>query len=163
EPAHDLISLVLESEGEGSGDLDATDVVCQLVFLLAAGNHTTVSMLSNGILHLLQHGRQRAELQRDPSLVNAFVNETLRLAPPIHIPPPRRVRRTTTLGATELPAGSLVFQVLGAANRDPRKFENAGQFRLDRRSNPHLTFNHGIHSCVGAPPARLGGEVLFTR
>jgi cytochrome P450 len=163
QPTGDLISLVLESSTEVGGDLDADDLLCQLVFLLAAGNHTTVSMLSSGVLHLLEHSRQRAALHADLRLVNAFINESLRLAPPIHIPPPRRVKHPTMLGATEVPTGALVFQVLGAANRDPRKFDDPGEFRLDRRSNAHLTFNHGIHSCVGAPLARLEGEVVFTR
>ena len=162
-PTDDLISLVLDSEGEGDGELDTIDLLCQLVFLLAAGNHTTVNMLSGGVLHLLEHDSQRAMLQGEPRLVNAFINESLRLAPPIHFPPPRRVKQATTLGATELPAGSLVFQMLGAANRDPRKFADPGRFRLDRKSNAHLTFNHGVHSCVGAPLARLEGEILFTR
>jgi cytochrome P450 len=121
------------------------------------------AMLSSGVLHLLEHSRQRAALHADLRLVNAFINESLRLAPPIHIPPPRRVKHPTMLGATEVPIGALVFQVLGAANRDPRKFDDPGEFRLDRRSNAHLAFNHGIHSCVGAPLARLEGEVVFTR
>jgi len=162
-PTDDLISLVLESESEDGYDLDAADLLSQLVFLLAAGNHTTVNMLANGMLHLLQHPTQRAALQRDPALANDFLNESLRLETPIHLPPPRVVTETTTLGGTELPAGSLVFQMLGAANRDPRKFAEPDEFRIDRRPNNHLTFNHGIHSCVGAPLARLEGEAFFTR
>jgi len=162
-PTGDLISLVLESQAEEGADLDAADLLSQLVFLLAAGNHTTVNMLSNGVLHLLQHPMQRAALQSDPGLANDFINESLRLETPIHMPPPRVVKETTTLGETELPAGSLVFQMLGAANRDARRFDNPGDFRIDRTPNSHLTFNHGIHSCVGAPLARLEGEAFFTR
>ena len=162
-PQDDLISLVLQAQAEDGLDLDSADLLSQLVFLLAAGNETTVNMLSGGVYHLLQHPAQRALLHSDPSLVNAFVNETLRLDSPIDIPPPRLVKETTTLGQTELPAGSLVFQVLGAANRDPRKFDEPGAFRIDRSPNSHLTFNQGIHSCVGAPLARLEGEVFFNR
>jgi hypothetical protein len=162
-PAGDLISLVLEAQAEGGADVDAADLLTQVVFLLAAGNHTTINMLSNGVLHLLQHPDQRALLSGDPGLANDFINESLRMEPPIHITPPRLVREATVLGKTELPAGSLVFQVLAAANRDPRKFDNPGEFRIARRPNRHMTFNHGIHSCVGAPLARLEGEVFFTR
>ena len=162
-PAGDLISVVLESQATEGAGLDAADLLTQIVFLLAAGNHTTINMLSNGVLHLLQHPDQRALLSGDPGLANDFINESLRMEPPIHIPPPRLVKETTVLGETELPAGSLVFQVLAAANRDPRKFDNPGEFRIARRPNRHMTFNHGIHSCVGAPLARLEGEVFFTR
>jgi len=162
-PTDDLISLVLESQAEDGADLDAADLLSQLVFLLAAGNHTTVNMLSSGVLHLLQHPDQRTLLQSDLGLVNDFINESLRLETPIHMPPPRLVKETTTLGETELPAGSLVFQVLAAANRDPRRFDNPGEFRIGRSRNAHLTFNHGVHNCVGAPLARLEGEVFFTR
>jgi cytochrome P450 len=162
-PAGDLISVVLESQATESAGLDAAYLLTQIVFLLAAGNHTTINMLSNGVLHLLQHPDQRAVLSGDPGLVNDFINESLRMEPPIHIPPPRLVKQTTVLGETELPAGSLVFQVLSAANRDPRKFDNPGEFRIDRRRGRHMTFNHGIHSCVGAPLARLEGEVFFSR
>jgi hypothetical protein len=162
-PAGDLISLVLESQAQDGADLDAADLLTQLVFLLAAGNHTTINMLSNGVLHVLRHPDQRALLRGDLGLVNDFINESLRMDAPIHIPPPRLVKKTTVLGETDLPAGSLVFQVLAAANRDPRRFDSPAEFRIHRRPNRHMTFNHGIHSCVGAPLARLEGEVFFTR
>jgi cytochrome P450 len=162
-PAGDLISLVLEAQAEGGADVDAADLLTQVVFLLAAGNHTTINMLSNGVRHLLQHPDQRALLQGDPGLVSDFINESLRMEPPIHITPPRLLKEAAVLGTTALPAGSLVFQVLASANRDPRKFDNPGEFRIDRRRGRHVTFNHGIHSCVGAPLARLEAEVFFTR
>ncbi|MGW5515073.1 cytochrome P450 [Nocardia africana] len=162
-PADDLISLVLEQEAEEGHNLDAADLLSQLVFLLAAGNETTVNMLSGGIAHLLQFPDQRQLLQSDLSLVNSFVNETLRLDTPIDIGPPRLAREAVTLGETEIPAGTFVFQVLGSANRDPRRFDAPAEFRIERAPNPHMTFNQGIHSCVGAPLARLEGEIFFTR
>ncbi|MDV6247443.1 cytochrome P450 [Rhodococcus opacus] len=162
-PTDDLISLVLEQETEEGENLDAADLLSQLVFLLAAGNETTVNMLSGGIYHLLQYPGQRALLQEDLTLVSAFINETLRLDTPIDMPPPRLAREATTLGETEIPEGAFVFQVLGAANRDPRRFDAPDEFRIERAPNPHMTFNQGIHSCVGAPLARLEGEVFFTK
>lgn len=163
-PENDLISMVLEAQAEDGGDLEAADLLAQVLFLIAAGNETTVNMLSGGIFHMLKHPEQRARLQHDPtSQVHPFINESLRLDTPIDIGAPRVTKEATTLGATELPPGTLVFQVHGSANRDPRRFDDPAEFRIDRAPNPQMAFNHGVHSCVGAPLARLEGEVFFTR
>lgn len=163
QPREDLISLVLETQAEDGNDLDAADLLSQMVFLLAAGNETTVNMLSGGVHHLLEFPDQRRLLQSDMSLVNAFVNESLRLDTPIDMPPPRLTRKSTVMGETHIPEGVYIFQVVGSANRDPRKFEDPYELQIERSPNSHATFNQGLHSCVGAPLARLEGEIFFTR
>jgi cytochrome P450 len=140
----DLISMVIESQAEVGDEVDAADLLAQTAFLIAAGNETTVNMLTNGLSLLLRYPEQRELLQRNPALIDGFVNEILRFEPPI-------------------PSGTMVFQVLAAANRDPRKFDDPGEFRIDRSANHHLTFNQGAHTCVGAPLARLEGRVFFER
>jgi cytochrome P450 len=162
-PEEDLISLVLQTQAEDGSDLEAADLLAQIVFLVAAGNETTVNMLSGGVFHLLKYPEQRERLQNDPSLVQSFINESLRLDTPIDIGPPRVTKEATKLGETEIPPGSLIFQVHAAANRDPRRFDDPTTFRIDRAPNPQMAFNHGVHSCVGAPLARLEGEVFLTR
>ncbi|MER6936142.1 cytochrome P450 [Nocardioides sp. NPDC127514] len=162
-PEDDLISLVLETHAEDNNGLEAADILAQILFLVAAGNETTVNMLSGGIFHLLKYPEQRKRLQSDPSLVLSFINESLRLDTPIDIGAPRVTTQPTKFGETEVPAGSLVFQVHAAANRDPRRFDSAEELIIDRHPNPQMSFNHGVHSCVGAPLARLEGEVFLTR
>ena len=163
-PKDDLISMVVEAQaGDDEDTLCDADIRAQLVFLLAAGNETTVNLLSNGINQLLTYPEQRARLQGDHSLVQSFMNETLRLDTPIDIGVPRLTRAATTMGETAIPEGVYIFQVFAAANRDPRKFDQPEEFQIDRAPNPILTFNQGVHSCIGAPLARLEGEVFFTR
>ncbi len=158
----DLISMVIESQAEVGDEVDAADLLAQTAFLIAAGNETTVNMLTNGLSLLLRYPEQRELLQRDPALIDGFVNEALRFEPPIHMTP-RRTTQPRMFGNTTIPSGAMVFQVLAAANRDPRKFDDPGEFRIDRPNNRHLTFNQGAHTCVGAPLARLEGQVFFER
>jgi cytochrome P450 len=159
EPADDLISMLLPRIDEENG-VSREDLLAQIVFLILAGNETTVNLLGNGINLLLEHADVRRRVQADGDLITPFIEEALRLEPPLHMDP-RMTAVPTRLGDTELPARSVVFQVIAAANRDPRAFENPSDFRLDRKRNPHVTFNHGVHNCVGAPLARLEGKVFF--
>ena len=157
----DLISLALDAAAEDAARLTPADVLAQIAFLLGAGNETTVDLLSWGIWRLLQHPDQRAILSDEPTLIDGFINETLRLSPPIDAPGPRLTTRATTLGETELPAGSFVLQMLAAANRDPRKFDDPATFRISRSPNPMLSFNQGAHTCLGAPLSRLEARLFF--
>jgi cytochrome P450 len=161
EPREDLITLVMSHTTDEGDLLDHKDLLAQLVFLLAAGNETTVNLLGNGLDLLLDHPDERARLQADSALLEPFIEEALRMQPPLHIDP-RMVAAPAMFGSTEVPAGSLAFQVIAAANRDPRKFDDPDTFRLDRGRTQHVTFNHGVHACVGAPLARLEGDVFFS-
>ena len=158
-PREDLTSVILDSDYGGSqmSDIDFGSFFVQLV---TAGNDTTKTMLSSGLLALLQHPDQMDELRRDPSLVPGAVEEILRWANPLHY-----FRRTTTtdteLRGVEIPAGSKVAMYYTSANRDEDVFTDSQRFDIHRHPNPHLSFGISHHFCLGVHLARLEGKVFF--
>jgi cytochrome P450 len=158
-PRDDLTSLIL-SEGFGGEPMTDLDFGSFFVQLVTAGNDTTKTMLSSGLLALLQHPDQLAELRADPSLVAGAVEEILRWANPIHY-----FRRTATedtaLGDTTIAAGDKVAMLFTSANRDEAVFDDPQRFDIHRSPNPHLTFGTGEHTCIGLHLARLEGVVFF--
>ncbi|GAA1867435.1 cytochrome P450 [Pseudonocardia ailaonensis] len=153
EPRDDLTSVL------AAADLPDDELLGSLALLLTAGNDTTVNLLGNGLQHLFTEPRARAAF---PENVPALVEEMLRFDPPLHLDL-RKTTREVTLGGVDIPAGAIVWLVIGAANRDPRAFDAAGTFDPGRSPNRHLTFLPGHHHCIGAPLARLEGEIIFTR
>jgi len=159
EPREDLTTLILDGDfgGEPMTDVDFGSFFVQLV---TAGNDTTKTMLSSGLLALLQHPDQLAELRADPSLIPGAVEEILRWANPLHY-----FRRTTTadtvLHGVEIPAGTKVAMYYTAANRDDDVFVDAQAFDIHRSPNPHLSFGIAEHFCLGVHLARLEGKVFF--
>jgi cytochrome P450 len=159
EPREDLTTLILGTEfgGELMSDIDFGSFFVQLV---TAGNDTTKTMLSSGLLALLQHPDQLAELRADPSLVPGAVEEVLRWANPLHY-----FRRTasadTTLRDVEIKAGEKVAMYYTSANRDEDVFDDPDAFDIHRSPNPHLSFGIAEHFCLGVHLARLEGVVFF--
>jgi cytochrome P450 len=112
------------------------------------------------VLTFDDHPTVVAKLRADPALLPASIEEVLRLRTPF----PRLGRRATTdaeVGEVVIPAGGIVVTWLAAANRDERVFDEPDRFDIRRRPNPHLTFGHGIHFCLGAPLARLEAKVAL--
>jgi cytochrome P450 len=160
EPAReDLTTLILGTEfgGELMTDIDFGSFFVQLV---TAGNDTTKTMLSSGLLALLQHPDQFEELRRDRSLVPGAVEEVLRFANPLHY-----FRRTATadtvLHGVEIAAGDKVAMYYTSANRDEDVFDEPDRFDIHRDPNPHLSFGIAEHFCLGVHLARLEGKVFF--
>jgi cholest-4-en-3-one 26-monooxygenase len=159
EPREDLTTLILGTEfgGELMSDIDFGSFFVQLV---TAGNDTTKTMLSSGLLALLQHPDQLAELRADLSLVPGAVEEVLRWANPLHY-----FRRTasadTTLRDVEIKAGDKVAMYYTSANRDEDVFDDPDAFDIHRSPNPHLSFGIAEHFCLGVHLARLEGVVFF--
>jgi cytochrome P450 len=159
EPRPDLASLILGTEfgGELMTDIDFGIFFVQLV---TAGNDTTKTMLSSGLLALLQHPDQLAELRADPSLVAGAVEEILRWANPLHY-----FRRTATadteLSGVPIAAGDKVAMYYTSANRDEDVFHDSQRFDIHRHPNPHLSFGIAEHFCLGVHVARLEGRVFF--
>ena len=159
EPRLDLASLILGTEfgGKLMTDLDFGSFFVQLV---TAGNDTTKTMLSSGLLALLQHPDQFAELRADPSLIEGALEEILRWANPLHY-----FRRTATadtvLHGVEIAAGDKVAMYYTSANRDEDVFDDPQRFDIHRRPNPHLSFGIAEHYCLGVHIARLEGRVFF--
>ncbi len=131
--------------------------------LFAAGQETTARLLGTALMTLGERPELQQQLRDDRSLVPAFIEETLRMQPPIN--GTFRLSRTpTTVRGTEIPAGSTVMVLPSAANRDPREFEDPDELRLDRRNaRQHIAFGHGIHTCAGAPLARAESTVSLQR
>jgi cytochrome P450 family 150 subfamily A5 len=131
--------------------------------LFAAGQETTARLLGTAVKTLGEDPELQQELRDDRSLVPAFIEESLRLEPPIN--GTFRLSRTpTTVRDTAIPAGSTVMILPSAANRDPSEFENPDELRLDRENaRQHIAFGHGIHTCAGAPLARAETNVSLQR
>ena len=149
--------LAMEFDGEPMTDIQFGSFFVQLV---TAGNDTTRTMLSSGLLALLHHPEQLAELRADPSLIPGAVEEILRWANPLHY-----FRRTATadteLPASRSPAGDKVAMIYTSANRDEAVFADPQAFDIHRDPNPHLSFGTGEHFCLGVHLARLEGRVFF--
>ncbi|MGC9668303.1 cytochrome P450 [Planosporangium sp. 12N6] len=158
-PGDDLTSKLLRAEVDGQR-LDDEEIVGFVGLLLLAGHITTTATLGNTVLGFDEHPDAAAEVRADPALLPAAIEEVLRFRTPF----PRLARRTTvdaTVGDTVIPAGSVVIVWLAAANRDERVFARPDRFDIHRAPNPHLTFGHGIHFCLGAPLARLEARIAL--
>ncbi len=159
EPLPDLTTLLLETDfnGHSMTDIDFGSFFVQLV---TAGNDTTKTMLSSGLLALMQHPEQLAELRADPSLVPSAVEEILRWANPLHY-----FRRTATadteLRGVPIKAGAKVAMIYTSANRDEDVFADPQRFDIHRHPNPQLSFGIAEHFCLGVHLARLEGRVFL--
>jgi cytochrome P450 len=161
-PGDDLLSELALVTDEGGG-LSPQEILGMAFLLLTAGFETTVNLIANGMLALLRHPEQMALLRSDPSLLPGAVTELLRYDGPVHTATLRFTVEPVAIGKTEIPAGQLVYISLLAANRDPARFPRPDQLDITRESGRHLTFGHGIHHCIGAPLARLEGEIAIGR
>ncbi|MBV8979970.1 MAG: cytochrome P450 [Acidimicrobiia bacterium] len=142
---------------------EVIDVVRVAANLFAAGQETTVRLLG-AALQLIGERPDLQQLLRDePDRIPNFVEEALRIESPVK-GDFRLSRVPVTVGGVDLPAGTTVMVLNGAANRDPRRFDQPDEFRVDRpNAREHLAFGHGIHTCPGAPLARAEGRVSIER
>ncbi|MGK8488468.1 cytochrome P450 [Nocardia asiatica] len=163
EPRDDVLtSLALAKYPDGSTP-EVIDVVRSATFLFAAGQETTAKLLGASLRVLGDHPEVQERLRADRSLIPVFIEESLRLDSPVKSGF-RLAKRATTIGEVDIPVGSTVMFCPGAANRDPRRFENPHEFRLDRPNfREHMAFGRGVHSCPGGPLARVEGRVSIER
>lgn len=162
--SHDdvLTALATAKYPDGSTP-EVIDVVRSATFLFAAGQETTAKLLSAALQVLGDRPDIQQAIRDDRSLIPAFIEESLRMESPVKSDS-RLVRKSTTLGDLELAAGTVVMVLPGAVNRDPRRFENPHEFSLDRKNvREHIAFARGVHSCPGAPLARVEGKVSINR
>lgn len=139
------------------------EVVRPATFLFAAGQETVTKLLSAAVQILGDQPELAARLRADRSLIGSFIEESLRMQSPTKVDF-RLARKTTTLGGVRIPAGTVIMLCLGAANRDPRKFDNPNEFQVDRKNvREHIAFGRGIHTCAGAPLARVEGQITVNR
>ena len=157
-PGSDVLSTLADAHVAGVATLDELAEVCILVYI--AGYETTANLIANSLLHLATNPDQRERLAADPEGLPIAVEELLRFDAPVQM-----LARSTTAAVTmheqEMPAGSRVLLVYGAANRDERRFPDPDRLDLARPVVRHLGFGEGIHHCLGAPLARLEGRVAL--
>jgi len=161
DPQDDLLTELLKAEEEGD-KLTEEELRSIVLLLFIAGHETTMNLIGNGLFAALQHRDQWGRLVADPSLVPSAVEEMLRFDGPVHLTG-RIATEDLQVGDRTFTKGQQVVALLAAANRDPEKFPDPDRFDVGRTDNPHLTFSHGIHFCLGAALARLEGQVVFDR
>jgi cytochrome P450 len=160
-PADDLLTDLVETTDEGER-LDAQELLAMTFLLLIAGYVTTVSLIGNGTLALLRQPEQLDRLRADPSLVPQMVEELLRFDGPVNPGLTRFALEDLEIGGVRIPRGDMVMLAVAAADRDPRRFSDPDRLDVGAVDPGHLAFGHGIHYCLGAPLARLEGQVAFT-
>jgi cytochrome P450 PksS len=156
----DLVSALVQAEAEGTR-LSEDELVSMIFLLLIAGHETTVNLIGNGMLALLQHPRQMGRLRDEPGLIKPAVEELLRFDGPLEMATERYAREDVAIAGVTIPRGALVHAVLASANRDERQFPNPDTLDLSREPNRHLAFGLGVHYCLGAPLARLEGQIAI--
>ncbi len=158
-PADDLVSALAEAELDGR-HLSDTEILGFCFLLISGGNETTEKLIANTIHQLSRHVDQRERIVAEPSLIPALVEESLRFRSPTQY-----MVRTTTIDVERhgrtIPAGEQVVLLIGAANHDPRRFQDPGRFAIDRKISQHLAFGFGVHFCLGARLARLEARVAM--
>jgi hypothetical protein len=160
QPKEDLLSALVTVVDEGER-LTQDELIANVVVLLAAGHETTSNLIGNGVLALLRHPDQLQKLRADPSLAVATVDEVMRYDNPVQIVY-RSAAEEVEMDGKRIGKGHLVNMLLGAANRDPEHFSDPDRFDLARDEGKHVGFGLGIHFCIGAPLARLEGQIAFT-
>ncbi len=162
EPGDDLISALVQAE-EASDRLSADEVLAMVFLLVVAGHETTVNLIANGALALLQYREERERLRAEPGLYRSAVEELLRFYSPVEVATERYAREPIEVAGVEIPKDALICPVLASANRDEKHFERPDELDVGRDPNRHLAFGDGIHFCLGAPLARLEGRIALEK
>jgi cytochrome P450 len=155
----DLISLLIDIEEEGEV-LTEDELYAQCIALLFAGHETTRNLIGNGMYTLLKNPQQAAELREKPEIIRSAVEELLRYESPVQFTA-RVLKEDIEVCGQRIPKGWTVQCMLGAANRDPKQFEEPDRLDLKRLNNQHLAFSAGLHFCIGAQLARLEGQIAI--
>ncbi|MEP6768382.1 MAG: cytochrome P450 [Acidobacteriota bacterium] len=161
DPRDDLISALVQAEEEGQR-LNSDELVAMIFLLLVAGHETTVNLIGNGTLALLENPDQLEFLRADADLGPKAIEELLRFDGPLEFATERYAREGVEIRGATIPRGDLVYAVLASANRDERQFPDPDVLNLSRDPNRHLAFGLGVHFCLGAPLARLEGRIALT-
>jgi cytochrome P450 len=158
-PRGDLLSALIAAE-EAGDKLSEDELIATCILLLIAGHETTVNLIGNGTLALLRHPEELRRLRETHGLITSAVEELLRYDGPVQ----RTARITSTevtIGGRTIAKGEMVMPFIGAADRDPSQFPDPDRLDLGRSDNRHIAFGWGIHFCLGAPLARLEGQIAI--
>jgi cytochrome P450 len=161
-PRDDLITALVQAE-EAGDHLSADELLSMVFLLLVAGHETTVNLIANATLALLEAPEHLERLRREPDLVHSppVIEELLRFTSPVQVATERYALEDVELSGSSVPRGALVFALIGSANHDEQQFPNPDEMDLSRSPNPHLSFGQGVHYCLGAPLARLEGQIAI--
>jgi len=159
-PGNDLISSLIRVE-ENADALSELELLSMIWLLFVAGHETTVNLIGNGTLALLRHPEQLRRLQNDPALIVSAVEELLRYTAPVSLSDRRWASEDIRMHGNLIRTGEIVLVSLLAVNADPQQFHDPETLNILRQENQHLAFGKGIHYCLGAPLARLEGQIAF--
>ncbi|MGC6588783.1 cytochrome P450 family protein [Paenibacillus sp. Dod16] len=160
QPGDDMISQLVIAENQGDR-LSEQELYGVVTLMIIAGHETTVNLIGNGLLALLEHPEQRKLLQEQPELIHGAIEEMLRYNGPVEFSTSRWAAEDMDFHGVHMKKGDLVVIALNSANRDASQFENPDIFDITREKSQHLAFGKGIHLCLGAPLARLEGEIAI--
>jgi cytochrome P450 len=159
-PGDDLLTALIQAEEEGDS-LTEDELVSMTMLLIIAGHETTVHLITHTVVTLIEHPNELQKLLENPKLIDSTIEEVIRFVGPVHTTETNYAREDITLHGVTIPKGSIVYPLLGAANRDPSVFDEPERFDITRSPNHHLGFGHGIHYCLGAPLARLETKIAI--
>lgn len=160
-PGDDMLSELATGRSQ-DGTMTTMELLSTAALLLIAGHETTVNLVTNGMLTLLRNPDVLQRLRTDPRLAVPIVEELLRFEPPVQLVPQRTTLADIEVRGITIPKGASLWLVLASGNRDPQRFENPDRFDPDRRDIQHLGLGSGIHSCFGAPLARLEAQIALS-
>ncbi|WJE55050.1 cytochrome P450 [Bacillus cereus] len=160
EPKEDLVSALIQAESEGS-KLSAPELYSMIMLLIVAGHETTVNLITNTVLALLENPDQMQLLKDKPELIDSAIEEGLRYYSPVEVTTARWAAEPFMIHDQEIRNGDMVIISLASANRDENVFENPEVFDITRENNRHIAFGHGSHFCLGAPLARLEAKIAI--
>jgi cytochrome P450 len=161
DPETDVLTRLMQ--GDASGRLDERELLHNCIFLLNAGHETTTNLIGNGAWLLMTHRDERARLLAEPALINPAVEELLRLESPIQINNRLATAAIPLPSGTTLPAGTYINLAIGAANRDPARFDDPERIDIARKPNNHLAFGQGAHACSGMNVARMEARIALLK
>ncbi|EML6321019.1 cytochrome P450 [Bacillus cereus] len=161
EPKEDLVSALILAESEGH-KLSARELYSMIMLLIVAGHETTVNLITNTVLALLENPNQLQLLKDNPKLIDSAIEEGLRYYSPVEVTTARWAAEPFQIHDQTIEKGDMVVIALASANRDETVFENPEIFDITRENNRHIAFGHGSHFCLGAPLARLEAKIAIT-
>ena len=160
EPRDDLITALVQVK-EAGDRLSEEELIGMINLLLIAGYETTVNLIGNSALALIQHPEQSEQLLQNPGVADLAIEELLRFTSPLDIASQRFASEDVQIGAVTIPQGHIVVAMVGSANHDESQFTEPEILNLTRNPNRHVAFGQGVHFCIGAPLARLEGQIAL--
>ncbi|MBE7107010.1 cytochrome P450 [Bacillus cereus] len=161
QPADDLISALIKAESEGM-KLNASELYSTITLLIVAGHETTVNLITNMTLALLEHPVQLQKLRQNPNLIDSAIEEALRFYSPVELTTLRWTAEPFTMHGQDIQSKDRIIISVASSNRDERIFPDADVFDITRKNNRHIAFGHGSHFCLGAPLARLEAKIAIS-